>query len=129
MHTNLHNIIKINTLTVKLAAFWNLYKNTLFILKIKVMSKGKLVTGVLAGAAAGAILGILLAPDKGSETRKKIAKKGNDLSGSVKDGIGKIGESINNKYQNIKGDAKEMMNEVKENGIELKEDQYGQKAF
>ena len=93
------------------------------------MSKGKLVTGVLAGAAAGAILGILLAPDKGSETRKKIAKKGNDLSGSVKDGIGKIGDSINNKYQNIKGDAKEMMNEVNDNGRELKEDQYGQKSF
>ena len=93
------------------------------------MSKGKLVTGVLAGAAAGAILGILLAPDKGSETRKKIAKKGNDLSGSVKDGIGKIGDSINNKYQDIKGDAKEMMHDAKDNGMELKEDQYGQKAF
>ena len=93
------------------------------------MSKGKLVTGVLAGAAAGAILGILLAPDKGSETRKKIAKKGNDLSGSVKDGIGKIGDSINNKYQNVKGDAKEMMNEVKDNGMDMKEDQYGQKSF
>ena len=93
------------------------------------MSKGKLVTGVLAGAAAGAILGILLAPDKGSETRKKIAKKGNDLSGSVKDGIEKIGDSINNKYQNIKGDAKQMAKDVSENGKELKEDQYGQKAF
>ena len=93
------------------------------------MSKGKLVTGVLAGAAAGAILGILLAPDKGSETRKKIAKKGNDLSGTVKDGIEKIGDSINNKYQNIKGDAKEMINDVNEKGKELKEDQYNQKAF
>ena len=93
------------------------------------MSKGKLVTGILAGAAAGAILGILLAPDKGSETRKKITKKGNDLSGSVKDGIGKITDSINNKYQNIKGDAKEMMNVAKEKGKEFKEDEYGQKAF
>lgn len=93
------------------------------------MSKSKLVTGVLAGAAVGAILGILLAPDKGSETRKKIAKKGNDLSGSVKDGIGKIGESINNKYQNIKGDAKKMMNESTDNEMDYKHDQYGQKAF
>ena len=60
---------------------------------------------------------------------KKIAKKGNDLSGSVKEGIGKIGESINNKYQNIKGDAKEMMNDAMDNGIEVKEDHYGQKSF
>lgn len=93
------------------------------------MSKSKLVTGVLAGAAVGAILGILLAPDKGSETRKKIAKKSNDLSGSVKDGIGKIGESINNKYQSIKGDAKEMMNDANDNGMDYKQDQYGQKTF
>ena len=93
------------------------------------MSKSKLVTGVLAGAAIGAVFGILLAPDKGSETRKKIAKKGNDLSGSVKDGIGKIGESINNKYQNIKGDAKEMMNDSTEKGMNYKEDQYVQKSF
>ena len=35
------------------------------------MSKGKLLLGVLAGVAAGALLGILMAPDKGSETRKK----------------------------------------------------------
>ena len=93
------------------------------------MSKSKLITGVLAGAAAGAILGILLAPDKGSETRKKIAKKGNDLSGSVKDGIEKIGDSINNKYQKIKSDANNMMKDGKENGMEFKEDQYGQKTF
>ena len=93
------------------------------------MSTGKVLVGVLAGVAAGALLGVLFAPDKGSETRKKIAKKGNDLSGSVKDGIGKIGESINNKYQNIKGDAKKMMNESTDNEMDYKHDQYGQKAF
>ena len=53
------------------------------------MSTGKILFGVLAGVAAGAVLGILFAPAKGSKTRKKIAKKGMDyadeLSGKLKD--------------------------------------------
>ena len=44
------------------------------------MSTGKVLLGVLAGVAAGALLGILFAPDKGSETRKKIAKKSKDYA-------------------------------------------------
>ena len=49
------------------------------------MSSGKVLASVLAGAAAGAILGILFAPDKGTETRRKIAEKGTDLRDSVND--------------------------------------------
>ena len=35
----------------------------------------KLLTGFLAGV----VIGILFAPDKGSETRKKMTQKGKDL--------------------------------------------------
>ena len=60
------------------------------------MNSGKLVTGVLIGAAAGAILGILFAPDKGSETRTRIGKKGSDLSNSVRDKINDLVDGISN---------------------------------
>jgi gas vesicle protein len=93
------------------------------------MSKGKLLTGVLAGAAAGAVLGILMAPDKGSETRKKIAQKGNDLSESVKDGVSKFGDTVSEKYKNIKGDAKQMMDKAKNKEAEISENYNAEKAF
>lgn len=48
------------------------------------MSKGRVLLGVLAGLAAGTVLGILFAPAKGSETRRKISDKGNEFSENLK---------------------------------------------
>jgi len=44
------------------------------------MSK-KLLLGFIAGAAAGTLLGILIAPDKGAKTRNKLAR---NMRASVK---------------------------------------------
>src|ERR1035437_9086668 len=46
---------------------------------------GKVFLGALAGAAVGATLGILYAPDKGSNTRKKIVQGANDKEGELVD--------------------------------------------
>lgn len=48
-------------------------------------SNGKLIGALLVGAAIGGALGILFAPDKGSETRKKIMAKGADLKNDLKE--------------------------------------------
>ena len=49
------------------------------------MKTDKVILGVLGGLAAGAIMGILFAPDKGEKTRKKIKRKSNDYADDLKD--------------------------------------------
>jgi gas vesicle protein len=52
---------------------------------MKMNDNTKLLLGVLAGAAAGYLLGTLLAPKKGSDTRQGLLDSFNDLSDSVSD--------------------------------------------
>lgn len=75
-------------------------------------NNGKLIGALLAGAAIGGVLGILFAPDKGSETRKKISSKGNDLTDAVKE---KFGEFVD-KFKKEVETAKDQANEFAENG-------------
>ena len=78
------------------------------------MSKSKLLASLLIGAAAGAVLGILLAPDKGSETRKKIAKKTNKLSEELKTKFSEAKETLKEKYDSIRSEANEIMEKEKD---------------
>ncbi|PRD46075.1 YtxH domain-containing protein [Sphingobacterium haloxyli] len=45
----------------------------------------KVVAALLAGLAAGAVVGLLFAPDKGSETRDKINESLSDLGDAIKE--------------------------------------------
>ena len=51
------------------------------------MKLERALLGVLVGIAAGAALGLLFAPGKGSETRKKLLSKGGDLASSLNDRV------------------------------------------
>jgi gas vesicle protein len=48
------------------------------------MNNKNVFWGVLAGLAAGTVLGILFAPAKGSETRQKISDTGNEFAENLK---------------------------------------------
>ena len=70
------------------------------------MSTGKILLGVLAGVAAGALLGVLFAPAKGSDTRKKICKKGEDCADELKEKFNEFLDSISEKFEKVKAQAK-----------------------
>jgi gas vesicle protein len=54
--------------------------------------KTKMFTAVAAGTVAGVILGILFAPAKGSETRRKIREKGDSLNDELQGKFEKLME-------------------------------------
>ncbi len=56
----------------------------------------KILISFLAGAAAGLAVGILMAPNKGSDTRKKIKDKFTDLEKGLEN-------SVEQKFTDIKG--------------------------
>jgi len=67
------------------------------------MSSSKVLVGFLLGAVVGGALGILLAPDKGTETRRKILEKGNDIGDSLSDFGGTIKDKFNQMVNGAKG--------------------------
>jgi len=71
------------------------------------MNTGKILLGVLAGIAAGALLGVLFAPDKGSETRNKITKKTKDYADDLKDRFNEFVSSANDKFEKGKEEFSE----------------------
>ena len=73
------------------------------------MNSGKVVLGVLAGLAAGAALGILMAPDKGTATRKKISRKGNDYVGELGEKFNEFIQGITKKFESMRDEATHLL--------------------
>lgn len=72
------------------------------------MNTFKIILGVLAGMTAGALLGILFAPEKGSRLRKRIIRTGEDLKDS-------IAEKMDEKFEDVAGAVKQKMKKAKVN--------------
>jgi gas vesicle protein len=66
-------------------------------LKTTVMSTSKFVISILGAAAAGVVIGMLVAPEKGTEMRKRIKKT---TDGWV--------DSLNQVFSKAKDEAEEM---------------------
>jgi gas vesicle protein len=75
------------------------------------MNSGKVLLGVLAGAATGALLGVLFAPHKGTVTRKKISRNTGYLADQVKGKFGEFVDNITEEFTKVKDDVLEFAEE------------------
>jgi gas vesicle protein len=73
------------------------------------MESGKTALGILLGIGAGALLGILFAPAKGSKTRKRILDKGQGYADDLKDKLDDLYQDVSDKYDTLLEDAKEVV--------------------
>ena len=76
------------------------------------MSTEKVVLGVLAGAATGALLGVLFAPARGKVTRRAIVRKSERQVDELKDKFNEFIDSITDKFDQVKEEVVEFAEEA-----------------
>ena len=69
------------------------------------MDTGKIVVGALVGVAVGMALGILFAPDKGSNLRKKAVLKSSDYIDNMKVKYNSVIDSLTSKLDHASNDG------------------------
>ncbi|KOY84452.1 hypothetical protein AD998_20865 [bacterium 336/3] len=77
------------------------------------MNSGKVVLGVLFGVAAGTLMGILFAPEKGSVTRKNILNKGGDYADAWKEKLNEVVNNVVSKFESTWKEAENMAMKAK----------------
>ena len=70
---------------------------------------GQLLGALVIGTAIGGVLGILFAPAKGSDTRKKIATQSDDLTNNMKEKFNDFLEELKAEASIISDKAKVVM--------------------
>ncbi|HTE31015.1 MAG TPA: YtxH domain-containing protein [Chryseolinea sp.] len=78
----------------------------------------KLIGGLMAGAALGIAVGLLLAPRSGEKTRKKLLdtsfKLKDDVMASVEGSIEALRKQVNQKIDRLAGGSKDVVNSLAE---------------
>lgn len=72
-------------------------------------NKEKLVL-TAAAAAVGVIVGLLLAPEKGSDLRKSVSKKGKGIADSLSGAY----DTVSHKINGLRRDAEEIQDETRD---------------
>jgi gas vesicle protein len=79
----------------------------------RTMSASKVLLGTMIGMATGVALGVLFAPDKGSNTRRRISRQGSRYMGAIQDTATECVESIEETMDRAKETAVDLADRVK----------------
>jgi gas vesicle protein len=74
----------------------------------------KIIGAILVGAAVGVVIGMLMAPDKGSETRKKLADDANDMAHGAEEEIKEVIDTIKKKVSEMEKTLSQGLDKAKE---------------
>jgi gas vesicle protein len=77
------------------------------------MSTSKVLLGIVAGLAAGAVVGILMAPDSGVNTRQKLSSKGQGMVDDLKGKFNDFLDGFMSHVETVKDDASDIADRAK----------------
>lgn len=84
-------------------------------------STGKVLLAIVGAAAAGAIIGMLVAPEKGSDLRKKITDTTGDWASQLsqllatgKEQLQNLANTATSEGENLASEAEDRFNKVRE---------------
>lgn len=78
----------------------------------------KVLIGLLTGLAAGAALGLLFAPEKGSETRDRLNQSLKDLGDSIRDRAADEINNLTNLKDKVVDSVKSKLHETEEEFVD-----------
>ena len=65
---------------------------------------------LLVGFTLGLVAGLLIAPDKGSESRKKLERAGRDLKNKFNDFV----DNLSDKWESFKSEANDLASDARQ---------------
>ena len=78
------------------------------------MEAKNLIGGLLVGAAVGVVIGMLIAPDSGKESRRKLLKGSRKLvdgmKGSIEDSVDSLKDRFNSGIDELARKGKDVLN-------------------
>jgi len=86
------------------------------------MTTTKVIVGILGAAAAGLVIGMLVAPEKGSDLRKNLIQTTDDWVDELSQWIGKGKEYIDEVRNRAAEEASSLQEEAEESIDTLKDD-------